>query len=74
MSVGGAQGKGRLGGMGGNTVRIAWGFPLEPLRSVGVVHVKALTRVFPNPDSIPSQAFPNCRKPHFLDVLATDLA
>lgn len=60
--------EGKTGEMEGNPSRNAWVFPTEPLHSVGVVHIKALTRVFPNPDSIPSHSCPELQEArHFLD-------
>lgn len=61
--------EGKTGEMEGNPSRNAWVFfPTEPLHSVGVVHINALTRVFPNPASIPSQSCPELPEAHhFLD-------
>lgn len=55
-----------------NTAQNASGFPVEPLHSVRVVHLKASTRVFPYPDSIPSQDCPELQETHyFMRFIAT---
>ena len=47
---------------------------MEPLHSVGVVHIKSSTRVYPDSDPIPSQDCPELQEAHhFLDFIATDL-
>lgn len=64
--------EGKTGEMEGNPSLNAWGFPTESLHSVGVIHVQALTRVFPSPDSIPSQGCPELQEAHhFLDFFTS---
>lgn len=65
--------EGKAGEVEGNSARNAWGCPTQPLHSVGVVHVKALTRVLAMPDSIRSQGCPELQEAHLLDFLAPDL-
>lgn len=66
--------EGKTGEMEGNIARNVGCFPTEPLHSVGVVPIKALARVFPNPDSICSQGCPELQEVHyFLNSLAADL-
>lgn len=65
--------EGKTGEMEGSVARNAWGFPTEPQHLVGVVHIKGLTPVFPNPDSIPSQDCLELQETHFLGFLAIEL-